>query len=84
MHTILCMIVLVLLITLFILRSGALSKQLSSFITTHLLPNACQVGGTLYCRPPTQVLQALLLQQGVWQLYQQVQSNVSFVQKDFD
>ena len=58
-------------------RTGELSQKLSLFITTHLLPHACNTGGTLYCQPPACIAQALQYQQEVWQLYQQIQSNVS-------
>ena len=58
-------------------RTGELSQKLSLFITTHLLPNACDIGGTLYCQPPACIVQALKYQPETWQLYQQIQSNVS-------
>lgn len=58
-------------------RVGDLSQKLSIFITQHLLPNACQVGGTLYSKPLHCTKEALKYQQDVWQIYQQIQSTVS-------
>ena len=58
-------------------RVGELSQKLSSFITTHLLPNACQVGGILYSKSPHCTEEALTYQQDVWRIYQQIQSTVS-------
>ena len=64
-------------------RTGELSQKLSLFITTHLLPNACNIGGMLYCQPPACIVQALKYQQEAWQLYQRIQSNVSmYLQTD--
>ena len=57
-------------------RVGNLSQKLSTFITAYLLPNACQVGGTLYSKPPHCTKEALKYQQDVWQIYQQIQSTV--------
>jgi hypothetical protein len=57
-------------------RVGGLSQKLSSFITTHLLPSACQVGGSLYSKPPHWTMEALTYQQDVWHIYQQIQSTV--------